>query len=57
VLDKGIVTGVSLRLGDAPIALAGSGDRIVAESEDTPRQCARAAGAAHRRPPSDTPLA
>jgi hypothetical protein len=43
VLDKGIVTGVSLRLGDAPIALAGSGDRIVAESEDTPRQSSRAA--------------
>jgi hypothetical protein len=33
VLDKGIVTGVSLRLGDAPIALVGSGDRIVAEVE------------------------
>jgi hypothetical protein len=33
VLDKGIVTRVSLRLGDAPITLAGSGDRIVAESE------------------------
>jgi hypothetical protein len=35
--------GVSLRLDDTPIALAGSGDRIVAESEDTPRQSSRAA--------------
>jgi hypothetical protein len=31
VLDKGIVTGVSLRLEDAPIALVETGDRLVAE--------------------------
>jgi hypothetical protein len=31
VLDKGIVTVLTLRLGDGPISLAGSGDRIVAE--------------------------
>jgi hypothetical protein len=44
VLDKGIVTRLSLRLADAPIALAGSGDRIVAEAEVYP-------GAAPTRPP------
>ena len=33
VLDKGIVTGVSLRLEDEPIALVETGDRFVAEVE------------------------
>jgi hypothetical protein len=47
VLDMGIVTRVTLRLGDAPITLVGSGDRLVAESEvhlgEAPRRTSRAA--------------
>jgi hypothetical protein len=47
VLDKGIVTVLTLRLGDVPISLAGSGDRLVAEPQvylgSAPSQTSRAA--------------